>query len=79
MFYSVVPFYTRVRSYSTRTLLFRDSIFDAGTLLLQRHSYLIGESNRHRKYVIFFSDWTANCNVSPIGQSFLYNQDTASF
>ena len=44
MFYSVVPFYTRVRSYSTRTLLFRGSIFDAGTLLLQRHSYLIGES-----------------------------------
>ena len=44
MFYSVVPFYTRVRSYSTRTLLFRGSIFDAGTLLLQRYSYLIGES-----------------------------------
>ena len=49
MFYSVVPFYTRVRSYSTRTLLFRGSIFDAGTLLLQRHSYLIDES----KYTFF--------------------------
>ena len=29
----------------TRTLLFRDSVLYAGTLLLRRRSYLVGESN----------------------------------